>query len=90
MSEQGTVLPAKPCPNCGGDQLYSRRLSSGDRYGPYLLRGLGSFIHYAAFDVVVCAGCGLTRFFAEPEARQNVMSNADWKRLGGDRGREAT
>lgn len=81
MSEQKGVLPSKPCPNCGGEELYCRRLSSAGGYGPYLLRGLGSFMHYADFDVVVCAGCGLTRFFAEPEARQNLRTNGDWKQV---------
>jgi predicted nucleic-acid-binding Zn-ribbon protein len=72
---------AKPCPHCAGTELYTRRISSGAGEGIYLLRGLGSFLHFAEFDVVVCAGCGLTRFFAEPDARQNVRSNKDWKRL---------
>jgi hypothetical protein len=38
-------------------------------------------MHFARFDAVVCAGCGLTRFFAEPEARQNARSNPNWERL---------
>jgi hypothetical protein len=38
-------------------------------------------MHFAEFDVIVCADCGLTRFFAEPEARENVGSTTDWKRL---------
>jgi hypothetical protein len=46
-----------------------------------LLRGLGRFFHYAEFDLVVCAGCGLTRFFAEPDARQKLRSTEHWKRL---------
>jgi hypothetical protein len=45
------------------------------------LAGLGWFLHHAQFDVVICAGCGLMRFFAEPAARQNARSNEDWKRL---------
>jgi hypothetical protein len=61
--------------------LYTRRLSSGGSDGPYFLKGLGSFLHMAAFDVVVCAGCGLTRLFAESAARQNVKSNDHWKSL---------
>jgi hypothetical protein len=56
---------------------------AGTGHGAYFLAGLGSFLHYAAFDVLVCAGCGLTRLFAEPAARQNVRSSADWKRLEG-------
>ena len=60
---------------------YKRRLASGGSHDPYLLRGLGAFLHYAEFDVVLCAGCGLTQLFAEPEARNNVRSADGWKRL---------
>lgn len=81
MSEGHVVLQSKLCPNCSGEELYCRRLSSAGGHGPYLLQGLGSFLHYAEFDVVVCARCGLTRFFAEPEARENVRTNGDWKQL---------
>jgi hypothetical protein len=49
--------------------------------GISLLPGLGSFMHYAECDVVVCAACGLTRIFAEPAARDNLSSNTHWKRL---------
>lgn len=69
------------CPHCGGAQLYSRRIAAGSGEGPYLLPGLGSFLHYAQFDVVVCARCGLTQLFAEPDAREKLRSSADWKRL---------
>jgi hypothetical protein len=82
MSEQeGSYSPSKSCPNCGGDELYRRRVPSGGAPHAYLLRGLGSFLHYAEFDVVICADCGLMQLFAEPEARQNVKSSADWLRL---------
>jgi hypothetical protein len=81
VSEQGSTSLVTSCPNCFGTELYSRRISSGSGEGIYLLPGLGRFLHYAEFDVVLCAGCGLTRLFAEPDARQNARSNADWKRL---------
>jgi predicted nucleic-acid-binding Zn-ribbon protein len=81
MDEPANAPGVAACPNCKGTDLYKRRLTSGSAQGPYLLSGLGGFLHRAEFDVVVCADCGLTRFFAEPEARQNVRSNTDWKRL---------
>jgi predicted nucleic-acid-binding Zn-ribbon protein len=80
VSDQQNTPSAKPCPHCAGTELYTRRLSSAG-HQIYLLRGLGHFLHFAEFDVVVCANCGLTRFFAEPEARQNARSSADWKPL---------
>jgi predicted nucleic-acid-binding Zn-ribbon protein len=80
VTDQGNTSLSKSCPHCAGTELYNRRISSaGD--GIYLLEGLGSFLHHAEFDVVVCAACGLTRFFAEPDARQNLRSNKRWKRL---------
>ena len=79
MKEKGSVPLSKSCPDCGGDELYCRRISTSGE-APFLA-GLGSFLHFAAFDVVVCAGCGLTRFFAEPEARKNVKTNEHWKLL---------
>jgi hypothetical protein len=55
-----------------GGETRRRRLSSGSGHGPYLLAGLGGFFHFAEFNVVVCADCGLTRLFAEPEARDDL------------------
>jgi len=81
MSEQVNDALPKSCPNCGSDELYCRRVSYGGAPHAYLLAGLGSFLHYAEFDVVLCGGCGLMQLFAEPEARQNVRSNTDWKHL---------
>ncbi len=80
MTERENVPMPKACPHCGGAELYHRRVSSGGAHGPYLLLGLGSFLHYAHFDVVVCADCGLTQFFAEPAARQKVKTS-EWKKL---------
>ncbi|MDP6635132.1 MAG: hypothetical protein QGG42_09555 [Phycisphaerae bacterium] len=68
------------CSGCGDGDLHVRRVSSAGGQGPYLLRGLGRLFHYAHFDVVVCAKCGLTHFFAEPPAREQ-LPHADWRRL---------
>lgn len=77
------IMPpsASPCSHCGGTTLYVRRLSSAGGYGPHFLPGLGSFLRHADFDVVVCATCGLTRFFAEPSAREKVIRHVDWRRI---------
>jgi predicted nucleic-acid-binding Zn-ribbon protein len=74
-------LPAT-CPHCNGASLYTQRLTSGGGHGPYFLKGLGSFLHMAEFDVVVCADCGLTQFFAEPDARKKVSVSTGWQRVG--------
>lgn len=76
------INPSLPesCPHCQGGELYVRRISSGGGYAPYYLAGLGKFLHNAHFDVVVCADCGLTQFFAEPLAQRNVRNHPDWRR----------
>jgi hypothetical protein len=83
MSDQANTSPGKPCPHCAGTELYSRSMSSSGEH-LYLLAGLGSFLHFAQMDVVVCADCGLMRLFAEPKARANVRSHKEWKRLSMD------
>jgi hypothetical protein len=72
LAPDPTLTPR--CPHCGGAHLYSRRVASGSGEGPYLLAGLGGFFHFAQFDVVVCARCGLTQLFAEPAAREKLRS----------------
>jgi hypothetical protein len=49
----------------------SSGVSSGGGYAPNYLPGLGSFFSPPQFTVVVCRDCGLTRFFASPEAVQD-------------------
>jgi predicted nucleic-acid-binding Zn-ribbon protein len=84
MNGDDDITPALPesCPHCSGTELYVRRLSAcGGGGGSYFLQGLGELLHYAHFDVVVCAQCGLTQFFAEPLAQRNVRNHPDWQRI---------
>jgi hypothetical protein len=46
-----------------------------------LLPGLGRFLHTPDFEVVACADCGLTRFYAEPEARTRLRTSNRWHRI---------
>jgi rRNA maturation protein Nop10 len=68
------------CSHCGTKSLHTRRLLSGGSHDPYFLRGLGEFLRYAFFDVVVCAHCGLTQLFAEPSAYSQLPHN-DWTKI---------
>jgi hypothetical protein len=79
MSDERSHLP-KCCPYCQSSELFSRRISSA---GPpfYLMPGLGTYLSFAEMDVVICASCGLTQLFAEPQACVNVKQNAAWKRI---------
>ena len=72
---------AAPCPNCSSGALYARTVDAGGGYGPYLLAGLGGFLSFAQFQVVVCSDCGLTRLFAGEEATAKLPHAGDWTRL---------
>ena len=61
--------------------MYQAATSSGGHHGPCLLPGLGGFLSFAQLNVVVCADCGLTRFYAEPEARTKLRTSARWTQL---------
>ena len=69
-----------PCPGCGGRTLYSGPpTSAGGGHAPNYLPGLGHFIFSAKFVLVVCRDCGLTRFFAQPEARAELKESSKWR-----------
>lgn len=70
-----------PCPNCVGKTLYAKTVEGGGRSGPQFLPGLGEFLAYARFQVVVCGDCGLTRLFADEAAMAKLPSSRDWTRL---------
>jgi predicted nucleic-acid-binding Zn-ribbon protein len=75
-------IAVKACPECGRQNLYANTTRSGGGYGPVLLPKLGSFWKFfASFEVVVCADCGLTRFYAEPSARTKLPTTKAWRRL---------
>ncbi len=69
------------CPECDGRNLFFTEVSSGGGYGPILLPGLGRLFRLAKFRVLVCEGCGLTRFYAEPNARAKLPTSRRWSRV---------
>jgi predicted nucleic-acid-binding Zn-ribbon protein len=77
-----------PCPECRGNTLYeSKPISAGGGHAPNYLPGLGRFVISARFVLVVCRDCGLTRFFASPDARQKLKESRHWKPVSpSDRG----
>ncbi len=69
-----------PCPGCGGRTVYrSEDVDAGGGHGADLLPGLGKFVTSAKFVVVVCRDCGLTRLYAQPEARAKLKDSKKWK-----------
>lgn len=71
-----------PCPHCGGRSIFRRGdVSSGGGYGPRLLPGLGRLFFRATFTILVCEACGLTRFFADKEARSKLAQSGSWTRV---------
>ena len=45
-----------------------------------LLPGLGGTFSYARLDVVVCARCGHTRFYADEAARAQLADAKGWQK----------
>ncbi len=73
-----TTLSA--CPNCGGTSQYrGPETSAGGGNAPNYLPGLGNFLRSARFTLVICRDCGLTRFFAGPEAREKLRESSKWQ-----------
>ena len=70
---------SKPCPECGGAALYQTSTKSAGPYGPVFLPGLGGLFRFAQFEIVVCGGCGLTRLYAEPGAREKLPKARSWR-----------
>ena len=74
------------CTNCGGGNLFqSQEISAGGGYAPNYLPGLGGFFAAEKFTVVVCRDCGLTRFFARPQAREKLRETKQWERVSATR-----
>lgn len=71
------------CTNCSGKRLYKSRkeISAGGGYAPNYLPGLGTLLKAGKFQVIVCVDCGLTRFFASPEARAKLSASPKWERV---------
>lgn len=72
----------KNCPECSGTNLYSQSdISVRGGYGPDLLPGAGSLFVSAKVKAVVCADCGLIRYYASPDALRKMAGSEKWKRL---------
>lgn len=75
-------MKISPCPNCGGSHLYqSKPVSAGGGHAPDYLPGLGNFLRAEKFTLVLCRDCGLTRFFARPEALPKLSETDDWRQV---------
>jgi predicted nucleic-acid-binding Zn-ribbon protein len=69
---------SRTCPECGSANLRQTTTASAGAYGPVLLPGLGGFLHSAQLRVVVCADCGLTRFYADSKALAKLPTSGRW------------
>jgi predicted nucleic-acid-binding Zn-ribbon protein len=70
------------CPECGSRDQYQpeKAVSAGGGHGPNFLPDLGKWYEPAKFALVVCADCGLTRWYAAREARDKVRRSPKWRR----------
>ena len=76
------MQPKKQCPECGSNNLHeSKPVAAAGGYGPDLLPGLGRLLSSAQFSVVLCADCGLARYYATKDTIERVGSSSKWRRL---------
>ena len=76
------MQPKKQCPECGSDNLHgSGPISAVGGYGPDLLPGLGKLFSNASFMAVLCADCGLTRYYATSETIGRLKQSDKWRKL---------
>jgi hypothetical protein len=75
-------MRADPCPNCRSSRLYaSKDVSAGGGYAPNYLPGLGGTFSAEKFNLVICADCGLVRFFAREKALSRVADSKKWEKI---------
>lgn len=73
-------LQMSPCPECRSDDVYQyEKLVDTTTLGGEMLPKLASSTFSSAKVLpVVCASCGYTRFFADPEARKKLQTAKGW------------
>ena len=70
------------CPHCEGSELFHQKVCALGPFGFNLLSGLGGTLSPASFEIVVCADCGHTMFFAEKNRLKRLTDErSGWKRL---------
>ncbi len=69
-----------PCPHCHSDRVFkSEKVVDTTTIGGELLPKLASSTFSSAkMRAVVCADCGLLRYFVEPDARQTLDASKHW------------
>jgi hypothetical protein len=65
-------------PECEAESLYRTPTNANGSHGPALLGGLGEFMRFAKFNLVACAECGLTLFYADNESRSKLPKAGQW------------
>lgn len=70
------------CPNCGKRDRYSTKVNAGGGYSPNFLPQLSTkWWSTPTLNVVTCASCGLTQFFAQKENREKLPRSSKWRRI---------
>lgn len=76
------MQPKKQCPDCGSVNLHmSKPVGAAGAYGPDLLPGLGKLLSGAQFTVLLCADCGLARYYAAKETIARLGNSSKWRKL---------
>src|SRR5690349_14009138 len=79
-----------PCPTCGSEELYWSQSVTGTSANtatdyPGVQTGIRGGISLAGtFRLLMCADCGLTRFYADPVTTKKLAGSFRWKRHTSD------
>jgi len=77
-----TMANRATCPECGSrDQYQTLKPVSAGGSDPNFLPDLGKWYESAKFELVVCADCGLTRYYAAREGREKLGRSKKWRRV---------
>lgn len=75
-------MSATPCPACSSEKVYKYKkpITAGGGYAPQLIPGI-SLMSAGKFTPVVCASCGLVRFFADGRTVERIEASKHWSRV---------
>ena len=74
----------RPCPDCKSENIYKykKMIDAEGGHGPDLLPKLSKgVLKSAKMFPVLCADCGLLRFFSSDEAREKLKESEHWEKF---------
>ena len=82
LAPTATLKHTRQCPECGGTEIYTKRIDGNGGRGPMLLANLQrSLLDRPKFDAFICAGCGYYQLFVGEEWLEKGL-RSKWQRHG--------